>query len=163
MPQVQQKLAEREHSEKQIILGLVAIFLIYTASYYYAQTLSVARPKMAAELNGMPLYAWLISIPGLAGAFATLLFLKFSDMYGRRVMLMVSLSIFMAGTILSAISPTFMILIAANALARLGSGALAPLCLSVLGDTFPPVERSRWVGLLNIPAGALALVGPTLI
>jgi MFS family permease len=162
MPQVQQEAAECMDTRKQILFGLVAIFLIYTTAFYYIQTLAVARPKMAAELNGMPLYAWLISIPGLAGAFTTLIFLKFSDMYGRRLMLMVSLSIFMVGTVLSALSPTFVILISANALARLGSGALAPLCLSVLGDIFPPVERSRWVGLLNIPAGAFALVGPTL-
>ena len=159
---MQQQTAESKHTRKQIILGLVAIFLIYITAFYYIQTLVAARPRMAAELNGMPLYSWLISIPGLAGAFATLIFLKFSDMYGRRVMLLISLSIFMAGTVLSAISPTFVILIAANALARLGSGALAPLCLSVLGDIFPPVERSRWIGLLNIPAGAFALVGPTL-
>jgi MFS family permease len=117
---------------------------------------------MAAELNGMAFYAWLISIPGLAAAFVTLIFLKFSDMYGRRLMMLVSLTLFLAGTVLSAISPTFSILIAANTLARLGSGALAPLCLAVLGDIFPPVERSRWVGLLNIPAGIFALVGPTL-
>src|SRR5512136_3346622 len=114
MPQVQLKAAERQYTRKQILLGLLAIFLIYITNSYYVQTLSAARPKMAAELNGMPLYAWLISIPGLAGAFATLIFLKFSDMYGRRVMLIVSLSIFMAGTVLSAVSPTFMILIAAN-------------------------------------------------
>src|SRR5512136_1151591 len=162
MLQAQQMAAERRHTRRQILLGLVAIFLIYTTSFYYIQTLAVARPKMAAELNGMPLYAWLISIPGLAGAFATLIFLKFSDMYGRRLMLLVGLSIFMAGTLLSAISQTFAVLIAANDLARLGSGALAPLCLSVLGDVFSPVERSRWIGLLNIPAGAFALVGPTM-
>jgi MFS family permease len=162
MPQVQLKEAERKHTSKQIFLGLVAIFLIYITSSYYVQTLSVARPRMAAELNGMPLYSWLISIPGLAGAFATLIFLKFSDMYGRRLMLLVGLSIFMTGTLLSAISQTFVVLIAANAVARLGSGALAPLCLSVLGDVFSPVERSRWIGLLNIPAGVFALAGPTL-
>jgi MFS family permease len=162
MALVQEMTAERQYTRKQVLFGLAAIFLIYITSNYYVQTLGVARPKMTAELNGMSLYAWLISIPGLAGAFATLIFLKFSDMYGRRLMLMVSLGIFMAGTGLSAVSPTFAILIGANALARLGSGALAPLCLSVLGDIFPPAERSRWIGLLNIPAGAFALVGPTL-
>jgi len=102
MPQAQQNELERKHTRKQILLGLVAIFLIYTTAFYYMQTLVAARPKIAAELNGMPLYAWLISIPGLAGAFATLIFLKFSDMYGRRLMLLVSLSIFMVGTVLSA-------------------------------------------------------------
>ena len=33
-------------------------------------------------LNGMSLYSWSVSIPGLAAAFATLLFSKFSDVYG---------------------------------------------------------------------------------
>jgi MFS family permease len=162
MPQPQQQTAESIYTKKQIALGLAAIFLIYTTAFYYIQTIAVARPRMAAELNGMAFYAWLISIPGLAAAFVTLIFLKFSDMYGRRLMMLVSLTLFLAGTVLSAISPTFSILIAANTLARLGSGALAPLCLAVLGDVFPPVERSRWVGLLNIPAGIFALVGPTL-
>jgi MFS family permease len=54
------------------------------------------------------------------------------------------------------------ILIIANTIAFLGFGALAPLCLSVLGDMFPPAERSKWVGLPNIPAGIFALFGPTL-
>jgi MFS family permease len=42
----------------------------------------------------MSLYSWLISIPGLAAAFVTLILSKFSDMYGRRLMLTVSLSLF---------------------------------------------------------------------
>ena len=37
-----------------------------------------------------------------------------------------------------------------------------PLCYSVLGDLYPPAQRSKWVGLLNIPQGIFALIGPTL-
>jgi len=33
---------------------------------------------------------------------------------------------------------------------------------AVLGDMFRPVERSRWIGLLNMPAGIFALLGLTL-
>lgn len=147
---------------KQTVLGLATIFSIYFTVFFFVQSLGIARPRMAADLDGMALYSWSISIPSLAAAFVTLLFTKFSDMYGRRVMLLISMALFLAGTIFSAISPTFVILIASNTLSRLGSGALAPLCLSVLGDMFPPRERSKWVGLLNIPAGFVALVGPTL-
>jgi MFS family permease len=53
-------------------------------------------------------------------------------------------------------------LIIARTVLCIGQGALAPLCFSVLGDTFEPVERSRWAGLLNIPAGIFAFIGPTL-
>jgi MFS family permease len=154
--------AEPEDGKKPVFVGLLAVFLVYFIAYYYLQTIGVARPRMAADLDGMALYSWAISIPGLAGTLVTLVFSKFSDMYGRRIMLMISLSLFLLGTVLSAISPTFVILIIANTVARLGSGAITPLVFSVLGDMFPPRERSRWVGLLNIPSGILALIGPTL-
>jgi MFS family permease len=162
MPQAQVQPTELDYAKRKIVLGLVAAFSIYAVSFYYLQTMGVARPRMAAELNGMPLFSWLISIPGLAGALVTLLFSKFSDIYGRRLILTVSLSLCLLGTILSAVSPTFLSLIIANTIASLGLGALIPICLSVLGDMFSPTERSKWVGLLNIPAGIFSLCGPTL-
>ncbi|MBP1624100.1 MAG: putative drug transport protein, partial [Acidobacteria bacterium] len=134
---------------------------MFTTSFF-VQSLGIARPRMAADLDGMSIYAWSMSIPGLAAAFVTLLFSKFSDMYGRRIMLLVCMVLYLAGTVWSALAPTFVILIAANTLSRLGNGALMPLCYSVIGDMFAPAERSRWVGLLNIPTGFFALFGPTL-
>lgn len=162
MLQAQVQPTEFKDAKRQIALGLAASFSIYAVSFYYLQTMGVARPRMAAELNGMPMFSWLISIPGLAGAVATLLFSKFSDIYGRRLILIVSLSLCLLGTLLSAVSPTFVSLIIANAITSLGLGALIPLCLSVLGDMFAPAERSKWIGLLNIPAGLFSLCGPTL-
>src|SRR5512147_2319829 len=103
-------------ARKQVVLGLVAVFAIYVSMSFFVQTIVIARPRMAADLNGMALYSWSISIPSLAAAFVTLLFSKFSDMYGRRVMLLISMAIYLVGTICSAISPTFPILIAANTL-----------------------------------------------
>ena len=72
MPQAQVQSTQADNNKKHIVLGLVAAFLIYAVSFYYLQTMGVARPRMAAELNGMPMFSWLISIPGLAGALATL-------------------------------------------------------------------------------------------
>lgn len=126
------------------------------------QTLGIARPRMAADLNGMSLYSWSLSIPGLAAAFVTLLFSKFSDMYGRRFMLLICMILSIAGTVCSALAPTYVILIAGDTISRLGTGALIPLLYSVLGDMFEPVSRSKWVGLLRIPQGILALLGPTI-
>ena len=159
---LQQKGTGLEFSSKQVALALVAVFAVYGTSAYFVQALNIARPKMAAELDGMALYSWSISIPGLVGAFITLIYGKFSDMYGRRIMLLISLAFFLVGTVLCAISPTFIFLIFGNAVARMGSGALMMLCYAVLGDLFPPVERSKWIGLLNIPSGFFALFGPTM-
>jgi MFS family permease len=161
MPQ-EQPYAAFQYSRKQIILALAAVFAVYGTMNYFVQTLTIARPRMAADLDGMSLYSYSISIPGLAAAFVTLVFGKLSDIYGRRIMLLISLVFFLSGAILSAISPTFVFLIAANAVARVGSSAVMMLSYSVLGDMYPPAERSKWVGMLNIPAGIFALFGPTL-
>ncbi|MEJ2246847.1 MAG: MFS transporter [Acidobacteriota bacterium] len=122
----------------------------------------VARPKIAADLNGLSLYGWSMSIPALVMALVTIIFGKFSDMYGRRIMLMISLTAALIGNILCALSPNFIFLIVASAIAALGAGAMMPLVFAVVGDLFPPSERGKWVGLLNIPLGVFTLTGPVL-
>jgi MFS family permease len=161
MPQDMQS-EEYRFSRKQIVWGLIAIFAVYGAMAFYIQTKTIARPKIAADLDGMALYAWFVSIPGLVGAFITLIFGKFSDMYGRRIMLMISLSAFLIGMVLSALSPNFIFLIVANSIAALGSGAMMPLVFAVVADLFAPDKRGKWIGLLNIPLGLFTLTGPAL-
>jgi MFS family permease len=162
METAQQQTVESTGGPKRITFGLVAVFLAYFAHGYFIQILLPALPKIAADLNGMHLYSWGISIPHLGQAFAMLMVGKLSDMYGRRALLLVSLAICLFGTVWSALSTTFMMLIIARTVLCIGQGALAPLCFSVLGDMFEPVERSKWAGLLNIPAGLFAFIGPTL-
>jgi MFS family permease len=154
--------AQYEYDRKHKILGLVAIFLVYGTMAYFIQALNIARPKIAADLNGMSLYSWSVSIPGLVGAFVTLIFGKLSDMYGRRIMLLISVIFALLGSILSVLSTNFVFLIVASSIGALGTGAMMPLVFAVVGDMFPPVERSKWVGLLQIPMGIAALFGPAL-
>jgi MFS family permease len=151
-----------QSSRNQIIWGIVAVFAVYASVSFSMQTLGIAKPKITADLNGLSLYSWSVSIPALVMALGTIIFSKFSDMYGRRLMLMISLILSMAGTVLSAVSPNFIFLIVAGAIGAMGMGAIMPLVFAVIGDLFPPAERGKWIGLLNIPLGILTLTGPTL-
>ena len=162
MSQADVQPAEYRFSKTQILWGLVAIFAVYGTMAYSVQTLNIARPKIAADLDGLSLYAWSVSIPSLIMALVTIIFGKFSDMYGRRIMLMISLIACFIGTVLSALSPNFIFLIVAQSIAALGIGAMMPLVFAVVGDLFPPSKRSKWVGLLNIPLGIFTLTGPAL-
>jgi MFS family permease len=150
------------YTKKQVFLALSSIFLAQLVFSYYVQTPGPAAPRMAADLDGMALYSWSVSIPGLGLAFGTLLAGKLSDIFGRRLMMQLCLAIFIVGAVLSALSPTYVFLIAARTILCLGQGGLAPLVYSVVGDMFSPAERGRWVGLLNIPTGVFAVFGPAL-
>jgi MFS family permease len=156
------QIADPVVERPRVALGLTTIFLAYFAYMYFYQILLSALPRIAADLDGMHLYSWGVSIPNLGLAFSMLVAGKLSDLYGRRAVLIVCISVCLVGAVWSAMTPSFVMLIIARTLLCIGQGGIAPLCFSAIGDMFDPVQRSRWVGLLNIPAGIFAFVGPTL-
>ena len=162
MVTAQQHVAAPIGAGSKNVLGLATVFLTYFVFSYFFQILLSAFPRIAADLDGMPLYSWGVSLPNLGLAFSMLITGKLSDMYGRRALLLASLAITLLGAVWCALSSTFMMLIVARTFLSIGQGGLAPLCFSTLGDMFEAAERSRWVGLLNIPAGIFAFIGPTL-
>jgi MFS family permease len=149
-------------AKKSTAIGLWAVFITYFVAMFFMNSVNIAQPIQVAELNGMALFSWIIALPALGSAVATLMFGKLSDMYGRRSILLTSMTLFLVGSILSAISTSIAFAIAARVILMLGQGALAPLCFSVIGDLFEPAARARWSGMLNVPAGIAATIAPTL-
>ena len=147
-------------TRQKVALGVWAIFIAEFVSLLFANARNIAQPGMIAEFNGMPLFSWLIALSGLAGAVATLLFGKLSDVYGRRNMILLSIFIFILGLGISVKSTSMVFLIASATFMTIGHFPILPLCFAVVGDLFPPSERAKWTGLLNIPVGFAALLGP---
>lgn len=162
MAQSQQIAAPPAFSKKQAFMALAAILLVYFLYAYFMQTLNNAAPMIAADLDGMAWYSWSVSIPSLGLALGMIFAGKLSDIYGRRAIMLTSTVVFLLGTILSSVSPTFLTFIAARTILCLGQGAIASLCFAIVGDMFSGSARSKWIGLMNLPFAAAALFGPAL-
>jgi MFS family permease len=158
-----QQTAGSAFSSKQIFMAISGIYISYFVYSYFMQTYNNAAPKIAADLNGMALISWSVSIPSLGLALGTLLAGKLSDIFGRRALLLAAMILALLGTACSGFSTSFVAFIAARTVLCLGLGIVAPLCYTVIGDIFAgAADRGKWIGLLNIPMGLPTLFGPAL-
>ncbi len=163
MTQVQaQTLSLDRPTRRKAAIGLWAVFVTQFVSFLFIYARNIAMPGIIAEMDGMALFSWLIALPALSGSVSTLLFGKLSDIFGRRAILLVSIGLFLVGLGLAATVTTMTGFVAAAAFMSIGHFPIIPLCFTAIGDLFPPAERAKWTGLLNLPTGVAALIGPML-
>jgi len=148
--------------EGKVAIGITAVFITQFVSFLFINARNIAQPQMIAELDGMALFPWLISLPALAGSASTLLFGKLSDMYGRRAILLASMVLFGVGLALSTQVTSMSLLIASATFMSIGHFPIISLCFTAVGDLFSAGELAKWTGLLNLPTGVAALIGPVL-
>ncbi len=119
-------------------------------------------PRIVTELNGAELYTWVVTIFLLTSTITVPIYGKLSDLYGRRPLLLIGISLFLVGSALSGLSQTMWQLILFRGIQGLGAGALFPIALAVIGDLFTPAERGKYQGLFGAVFGIAFLVGPGL-
>src|SRR5829696_585919 len=144
--------------EKLEILGAVLLGLFLVA---LDQTIvGTALPRILTDLGGNDLYTWVVTIYLLTSTITVPFYGKLSDLYGRRPLLMIGISLFLAGSVLSGLSQTMWQLILFRGIQGLGAGALFPIALAVIGDLFTPAERGKYQGLFGAVFGISFVAGP---
>ncbi len=146
--------------QKLEILGAVLLGLFLVA---LDQTIvGTALPKIVTDLGANDLYTWVVTIYLLTSTITVPFYGKLSDLYGRRPMLMIGITLFLVGSALSGLSQEMWQLILFRGVQGLGAGALFPIALAVIGDLFTPAERGKYQGLFGAVFGISFLIGPGL-
>src|SRR5690606_34449372 len=87
---------------------------------------------------------------------------KLSDIYGRRAIMFAAIFIFLAGSVMCALAPSMLVLIAGRAVQGLGGGGLFALTQTVIGDLVPPLERARYAAWISGTWAVASIAGPLL-
>jgi len=140
------------------VLG--AVMLVQFTSVVTSTIVSTAAPTIVDELHGLDLYAWLFSSYLLASSVAVPVVGKLSDLFGRRPFYIAGLLLFLVGSAVSGLSQNMGELIAARAVAGIGGGAMLALSATTIGDIFSPRQRGRWMGLIVSVFGLGSIIGP---
>ena len=141
---------------------VVAIMLALFLGALDQTIVGTALPQIITELNGANLYTWVVTIYLLASTVTVPIYGKLSDMYGRKPLLLIGVSLFLIGSALAGLSQNIEQLIIFRGIQGLGAGALFPIALATIGDLFSAKERGRYQGLFGAVFGLSSLVGPAL-
>ena len=102
--------------------------------------------------------SWLVTVTLLTSAVATPILSRLADMYGKRRLILVSLLVLLAGSLLGAASDSLLVLIVARAMQGF-SPALIPIGISTMRDELPPEKIGGAVALMSATLGIGAAVG----
>jgi EmrB/QacA subfamily drug resistance transporter len=144
----------------EILLG---VLLVVFLSALDQTIVGVALPRIVGELGGTnELYTWVVTSYLLTATITGVFYGKLSDIYGRRLMLLFGVSVFLLGSFMCALSWSMESLIVFRGIQGVGAGAIFPVSLAIIGDLFTPRERGRYQGLFGAVFGVAAIIGPLL-
>ncbi|MDQ3282197.1 MAG: MFS transporter [Acidobacteriota bacterium] len=125
-----------------------------------ATVVGTAMPTIVAALGGLAHYSWVVSAYLLTSTVTVPVWGKLSDVFGRRILYIIGVAVFLVGSILCGFANSMTWLILARALQGAGAGALVPLAMTIIGDIFTLAERARMQGLFSGIWGLSSIVGP---
>ncbi len=127
-----------------------------------ATVVGTAMPTVIATLGGINHYSWVFSAYLVTSTVTVPVWGKLSDLYGRRLLYQIGIGIFLLGTLLSGFAGSMTQLIVFRAIQGLGAGALVPLGMTIIGDTFTLKERAKMQAYFSGVWGLSSVIGPVI-
>jgi len=142
-----------------IFIGLMLALFLAALDQTIVAT---ALPSIVSDFQRLDLYSWVVIAYLLTSTAVIPLTGKFSDIFGRKILFMGCVVVFLVGSILCGVSPNMESLIVFRAFQGIGGGAIITLTLVIIGDIVTLRERGRWVGLMGMTFAVASVIGPVL-
>ncbi|MEM4304217.1 MAG: MFS transporter, partial [Candidatus Caldarchaeum sp.] len=148
-----------ERGRRLLLFGLMlGIFLAAVDSTVVA----VAMPSIVTALQGFDIYSWAFTAYILTSTVSGPLWGRVSDVYGRRLVYIIGLVLFLVGSLLCGVASSMLQLIVFRAVQGFGGGALLILTFTLVGELFSLKERAKATGYTSSVWALASIVGPPL-
>lgn len=151
--------------EKKPPYGIIAILFTGAFVAIFNQTLlNIALPSIMVDFNidNASTAQWLITGYMLVNGILIPASAYFIQRYSNRSIFILAMSLFVLGTLLAALAPSFAILLAARMIQASGSALMMPLLMNVMLVAFPVERRGAAMGFFGLVMIVAPAIGPTL-
>jgi EmrB/QacA subfamily drug resistance transporter len=159
VPAVQQG----QMTHRQILEALSGMLLAMFVAFLSSTVVSNALPTIITDLRGTQgQYTWVVTATLLSSTASTPIWGKLADLFSKKLLIQLSIVIFIVGSMLAGSSQSVETLIAWRVLQGLGLGGLQALVQIAMAAMISPRERGRYSGLLGSVMAVATVGGPLL-
>ncbi|KAF7725936.1 hypothetical protein EC973_009173 [Apophysomyces ossiformis] len=165
-PEVLQTNTEKtvQENQKGKKIKLVLTFLGLQLSLFLAALdgtiVSTALPHIGSDFNEMAIVAWVATAYIVTFDAFQPLFSKFSDIFGRKWILVFGISLFLLASVLCGAAKSMIMLIVFRAIAGIGAAAIFSMVFVIISELVPLEKRGSYQGLVNAVFALSSVFGP---
>jgi EmrB/QacA subfamily drug resistance transporter len=150
-------------THRQVLEAMSGLLLGMFVTILSSTVVSAALPRIITDLHGgQSSFTWVVTSTLLALTVSTPVWGKLADLVDRKLLVQVSLVIYVVGSIFAGVSQSTGMLIVFRVLQGLGAGGMTALTQVVLSDLVSPRERGRYMGYLGAVMAVGMVAGPLL-
>ncbi len=150
-------------THRQILSALSGMMLAMFVAFLSSTVVSNALPTIITDLRGSQgQYTWVVTATLLASTASTPIWGKLSDLFSKKLLIQLSIVIFIVGSMAAGLSQSVETLIAWRVLQGLGLGGLQALVQIAMAAMISPRERGRYSGFLGSVMAVATVGGPLL-
>lgn len=143
-------------THRQIMEALTGLLAAFFTAILSSTIVANALPTIMSDLHGTQTdFAWVITAALLANAATTPIWGKLADLFDKKLLVQLSIVIFVAGSVMAGFSQSIPFLLTARVIQGIALGGLTALAQAIIGTMIPPRDRGKYSGYM----GAVMAVG----
>jgi EmrB/QacA subfamily drug resistance transporter len=154
-------MVEQKLSQRRIWFIMSGVMLSLLLAALDNTVVGTAMPRIIYDLKGMEYYSWPFTAYMLFSASIIPIAGKLSDIYGRKLIDLVGMIVFIIASALCGLSTNMIQLIIFRGFQGLGGGVLISNAFIIVGELFSPRERGKYTGYVASMFGVASVLGPT--
>ncbi|MFJ8917215.1 MDR family MFS transporter [Amycolatopsis sp. NPDC102389] len=146
---------------KQVLEAMSGLMMGMFVAILASTVVANALPRIVSELGGSQAsYTWVVTTELLAMTATVPLWGKLSDLYNKKLLIQLSLGLFVVGSLVAGFAGNIELLIGSRVAQGIGAGGLTALAQVIMAAIVSPRELGKYSGIFGAVFAVGTIAGP---